>query len=62
MIQQVLMLSLSSLTVVAKGNILGNISLHSIPLIGCLEISVHLIPLWMNGISGLVSLSKYLVL
>jgi hypothetical protein len=38
------MLSLDSLTGIAKGNILGNISLHSIPLIGCLEIMVHLIP------------------
>jgi hypothetical protein len=56
------MLNLDSLIDVAKGNILDNISIHSIPLIGCLEIMVHLIPSWMNGISGLMSLSKYLVL
>jgi hypothetical protein len=56
------MLSLDSLTGVTKGNILDNISLHSIPPIGFLEIVVHLIPSWMNGISELVSLSKYLVL
>jgi hypothetical protein len=56
------MLGLDSLTGVVKGNILTNISLHSIPLIDCLEIMVHLIPSWMNGISGLVSLLKYLVL
>jgi hypothetical protein len=37
-------------------------SLHSIPPIGCLEILVHLIPSWMHGISGLMSLSKYLML
>jgi hypothetical protein len=57
-----LMLGLDSLTGVAKGNILGNISLHSVAPIGCLEISVHLIPSRMNGISGLVSLMKYLFL
>jgi hypothetical protein len=56
------MLDLDSLTGVAKGNILNNISLYSIPPIGCLEIMVHLIPSWMNGISRLVSLSKYLIL
>jgi hypothetical protein len=56
------MLNLDSLTGVTKGNILGNISLHSIPPIGFLEIMVHLIPSWMNRISGLVSLSRYLVL
>jgi hypothetical protein len=56
------MLDLDSLIGVTKGNILGNISLHPIPPIGCLEIMVHLIPYWMNGISGLVSLSTYLVL
>jgi hypothetical protein len=39
-----LMLELDSLTGVAKDNILHNISLYSVPLIGCLEIMVHLIP------------------
>jgi hypothetical protein len=57
-----MMLGLDSLTGVAQGNILGNISLHPIPPIGCLEIMVHLIPSWMNGISGLMSLSKYLII
>jgi hypothetical protein len=56
------MLDLDSLTGVIKGNILGNISLHSIPTISCLEIVVHLIPSSMIGISGLVSLMKYLIL
>jgi hypothetical protein len=56
------MLDLNSLTGVTKGNILGNISLHYVPLIGCFEILIHLIPSWMNGISGLMSLSKYLIL
>jgi hypothetical protein len=56
------MLGLDSLTGVTKGNILGNISLHSIPPMSCLEILIHLIPSWMNVISRLVSLSKYLVL
>jgi hypothetical protein len=50
------MLGLDSLIGVAK----SNISPHSIPPIGCLEIMVHLIPSWMNGISGLVSLMVYL--
>jgi hypothetical protein len=54
-----LLLSLDSLTGVAKGNILGNISLHSISPLSCLEILVHLIPTGVNGIRGLVSLSKY---
>jgi hypothetical protein len=54
-----LMLGLDSLIGVTKSNILSNISLHSIPPIGCLEIMVLLIPSWMNGISGLVSLMKY---
>jgi hypothetical protein len=57
-----LMLGLDSLTCVAKSNILSNISLNSVPSIGCLEIMVHLIPSKVNGISGLVSLSKYLIL
>jgi hypothetical protein len=56
------MLGLDSLTGVTEGNILGNISLHSVPPIGCLEIMEHLIPSWMNGISGHVGLSKYLIL
>jgi hypothetical protein len=42
------MLDLDSLTGVTKGNILDNISFHSIPPIGCLEIMLHLIPSWMN--------------
>jgi hypothetical protein len=56
------MFSLDSLISVAKSNILGNVSLHSIPLISGLEIMVHLIPSWMNGISGLMRLTKYLIL
>jgi hypothetical protein len=56
------MLNFDSLTSVAKSNILGNVSLHIIPPISGLEIMVHLIPSWMNGISGLVSLTKYLIL
>jgi hypothetical protein len=46
---------------VTKGNILSNISLYSIPPIVGLKISVQLIPSWMNGISRLMSLSKYLI-
>jgi hypothetical protein len=57
-----LMLGLDSLTCVTKGNILSNISLYSIPPTGCLEVLVHLIPSLVNGISGLMSLSKYLTL
>jgi hypothetical protein len=56
------MLGFDSLTSVVKGNILGNISLHTIPPISGLAIMVHLIPSGMNGISGLVSLMKYLIL
>jgi hypothetical protein len=56
------MFSLDLLTSVTKSNILGNISLHSIPPIGDLEIVVHLIPSWMNGISRLMRLTKYLIL
>jgi hypothetical protein len=56
------MFSLDSLISVTKSNILGNISLHAIPPISGLEIMVHRIPSWMNGISGLVSLMKYLIL
>jgi hypothetical protein len=50
------MLGLDFLIGVAKGNILSNVSLNSILPIGCLEVLVHLIPTWMNGISGLMSL------
>jgi hypothetical protein len=50
------MLSFDSLTGIAKSNILGDISLYNIPAISGLEIMIHLIPSWMNGISGLVSL------
>jgi hypothetical protein len=56
------MLGFESLTGIAKSDILGNIPLHSIPLISSREIMVHLIPSWMNGISGVVSLMKYLIL
>jgi hypothetical protein len=57
-----LMLGIDSMIGAAKGNILGIISLHSIPPIGCLEIIVHLIPSWKNVISRLMSLPRYLVL
>jgi hypothetical protein len=57
-----LMFSLDSLTSVAKSNILGYVSLHSIPPISVLEIMVHLIPSWMNGINRLMCFMKYLVL
>jgi hypothetical protein len=56
------MFSLDSLISVTKSNILDNISLHSIPPIGCLEIVIHLIPFLMNGIRGLMSLTQYLIL
>jgi hypothetical protein len=56
------MLSFESLTSIAKGNILGNISVHTAPPISGLDIMVHLIPSGMNGISGLVSLTKYHIL
>jgi hypothetical protein len=56
------MLGFDSLTSVAKSNILSNISLHTIPPISGLKITVHRIPSWMNGISGLMSLMKYLIL
>jgi hypothetical protein len=56
------MLGLDPLIGVAKGNILGNISLHPIRPIGCLEIMVHLITSMMNGIRGLISHMKYLIL
>jgi hypothetical protein len=38
------MLGFDSLTCVEKSNILSNISLNFLPPIGCLEITVHLIP------------------
>jgi hypothetical protein len=56
------MLGLDSLIGVAKSNILGNIPLHTVPPISGLEIMVHLIPSWMNGIRRFVSLTKYLIL
>jgi hypothetical protein len=56
------MFSLDSLTSVAKSNILGNVSLHSIPPISGLEIMVRLINSWMNGISRLMCFIKYLIL
>jgi hypothetical protein len=57
-----LMLDFDSLTSVTKSNILGNVSLHNIPPIIGLEIMIDLILSWMNGISRLVSLMKYLIL
>jgi hypothetical protein len=48
------MFGLDSLTSVAKSYILGNVSLHSIPPISGLEVVVHLISSWMNGIGRLV--------
>jgi hypothetical protein len=56
------MFSLDSLTSAAKSNILGNVSHHSIPPISGLEIMVHLILSWMNGISRLMCFMKYLIL
>jgi hypothetical protein len=56
------MLSLDSLTSVTKSNILGNVSLYFIPPISGLEIMVHLIPSWINGISRLMRFTKYLIL
>jgi hypothetical protein len=57
-----MLVGLDFLIGVTNGNILDNITLHFIPTVGCLEIIVHLIFFWMNGISGLVSLIKYLIL
>jgi hypothetical protein len=57
-----MLIGLDFLIGITKGNILGNISLNSVPPVGCLEIMVHPIPSWMNGISRLVSLTKYLIL
>jgi hypothetical protein len=56
------MFSLNSLTSVTKRNILGNVPLHTIPPISGLEIMVHLIPTWMNGISRLMCLTEHLIL
>jgi hypothetical protein len=56
------MLGLDSLTSVAKSNILGNASFHTIPPKSGLEIMVHLIPYGMNGISKLMCFTKYLIL
>jgi hypothetical protein len=56
------MFGLDSLTSVTKSYILGNVSLHSIPPISGLEIVVHLISSWMNGISKLMHFMKYLIL
>jgi hypothetical protein len=56
------MFSLDSQTSVAKSNILGSISLHSIPPRSGLEIMVHLIPSWMNGISRIMCFTNYLIL
>jgi hypothetical protein len=56
------MFRLDSLTSVAKSNVLGNVSLHSIPPISGLEIMVYLILSWMNGISRLMCFTKYLIL
>jgi hypothetical protein len=56
------MFGFDSLTSVVKSNILSNVSLHTIPPISDLEIMVHLIPSWMNGISRLMSFMKYFIL
>jgi hypothetical protein len=56
------MLSFDSLTSATKSNILGNVSLDTIPPISGLEIMTHCIPYWMNGISSLVSFTMYLIL
>jgi hypothetical protein len=56
------MFNLDSLTSVIKSNILANVSLHSIPPISGLEIMIHLIPSWMNGVSRIMCFTKYLIL
>jgi hypothetical protein len=56
------MLGFDSLTSVTKGNILSNISFHTVPPISGLEIMVHFIPSRMNGISKLMCFTKYLLL
>jgi hypothetical protein len=55
------MLGFDSLTCVAKGNILGNVSLYTVPPISGLEILVHLTPYGMDGISRLMR-SWYILL
>jgi hypothetical protein len=52
----------SSNTSVTMDNILGNVSLHTVPPISGIEIMVHLIPSGMNGISRLMCFTKYLIL
>jgi hypothetical protein len=56
------MFNLDSLTSVTKSNILSSVSLHSIPPVSDLDIMVHLIPPWMNGIGRLMRFMKYLIL
>jgi hypothetical protein len=56
------MLGFDSLTSVAKGNILDNVPLHTVPPISGLEIVAHLIPSGMNEISRLMCFMKYLIL
>jgi hypothetical protein len=56
------MFSLDLLTSVTTSNILGSISLHSIPPISGIEILVHLIPSRIHEISTLMCFTKYLVL
>jgi hypothetical protein len=56
------MFSLDLLTIVTKSYVFGNVSLHSIPPISGLEIVVHLISSWMNGIRRLMRFMKYLIL
>jgi hypothetical protein len=56
------MLDFDSLTSVAKGNILSNVSFYTVPPISGLEIMVHLIPSGMNGISRLMCFTKYIIL
>jgi hypothetical protein len=57
-----LMFSFNSLTSVTKSNTLDNISLHSIPPISGLEITVHHITSWTNGIIKFLCFMKYLIL
>jgi hypothetical protein len=56
------MLGLDLLTSVTKGNILSNVSFHTVPPLSGLEIVVHLIPSGMIGISRLMFFIKYLIL
>jgi hypothetical protein len=57
-----LMLGFDLLTTVISNNIVDNVSLHTTPPISGFEIMVHLIPSWMYGISGFMSLTKCLIL